>query len=196
MNAIDLLVLDAHGVVLNNPLPDFLRRVALLTGQDPDSLRARWIGELRRPAWTGTMHDAELWRRLSGGVEYDWRALLEESYEPGPAAPFLEHWAECVPLWILSNHRSHWLEPRLERFGVRDHFERVLVSDQLGRVKPDAGAFAPLLEHVAEPDSILFLDDRRRNVDSARSLGIRAIQLDGSPGWRTQVENRIPSFAQ
>ena len=32
---IDLLLLDVHGVVLNNPLRDFLREVADRTGQHP-----------------------------------------------------------------------------------------------------------------------------------------------------------------
>ena len=35
----ELLVLDVHGVVLSNPLPEFLGRVADLTGQKREVIR-------------------------------------------------------------------------------------------------------------------------------------------------------------
>ena len=190
---IELFVLDAHGVVLSNPLPRFLDRVAERTGQDPGALRARWSRELRTPAWTGEIGDDELWERLTGErpASREWRALLERSYEPGPAAPHLDRWSERVPLWILSNHRSRWLEPRLERFGLRGAFERVLVSDRIGAAKPEAGAFTPILEHARSPSSVLFLDDRARNVEAARRLGLQALRLGAAGSWLAAVERSI-----
>ena len=189
MSAPDLLVLDVHGVVLSNPLPAFLDRVADLTGRDRGETRARWKREVRLPAWTGAIEDAELWRRLTGEVRpsRDWRALLEESYELGPVAPHLERWREHASIWLLSNHRSHWLWPRLDRFGLSGLFDRVLVSDRIGHAKPDPAAFAPLLEAARSAGSILFLDDRARNVTAARALGLRALQVAPGTDWLDRV---------
>jgi len=186
MGVPDLLVLDVHGVVLSNPLPAFLDRVADLTGQDRDRVRARWRGELRLPAWTGGIGDRDLWRRLTGErhPSRDWRALLEESYEPGPVARFLEEWRARTPIWLLSNHRSHWLEPRLRRFGLEGLFDRVLVSDRIGHAKPDPAAFAPLVRAARTPASVLFLDDRERNVLAARALGLCAVQVAPGTEWQ------------
>ena len=74
------------------------------------------------------------------------------------------------PMWLLSNHRTSWLLPRLERFGVADRFERILVSDVLAAAKPSAAAFAALQGR----DDLIFYDDSQCNVDAARSFGIDA----------------------
>jgi HAD superfamily hydrolase (TIGR01509 family) len=95
-----------------------------------------------------------------------------------------------VKLWILSNHRSPWLEPRLERFDLDRFFERVLVSDRIGHAKPDAGAFAPLLESRSP---LLFLDDRKRNVEAARALGIEAVHLTHDAPWLATVDRFVLS---
>jgi len=60
--------------------------------------------------------------------------------------------------------------PRLERFGVADRFDRILVSDVLGAAKPSAVAFAALQGR----DDLVFFDDSQCNVDAARSFGIDA----------------------
>lgn len=75
---------------------------------------------------------------------------------------------------VLSNHRTDWLLPRLERFGVIDRFELILVSDAIGASKPSPGAFAALR---ARSDAVFF-DDSRRNVEAARALGIEAHVVD------------------
>jgi putative hydrolase of the HAD superfamily len=195
---IELFVLDAHGVVLNNPLPRFLDRLAERTGQERDAVRERWHRDLRTPAWTGRIGDEELWELLAGAehATHDWRAVLERSYEPGPAAPYLARWSARVPLWLLSNHRSHWLEPRLRRFGLHRAFERILVSDRIGAAKPEAGAFAPILEHVRSPSSVLFLDDRMRNVEAARALGLRAVRLTEADAWLPAVDRRLSALTK
>ena len=35
------------------------------------------------------------------------------------------------PIWLLTNHRTEWLLPRLERFCIADRFDRVLVSSAI-----------------------------------------------------------------
>jgi FMN phosphatase YigB (HAD superfamily) len=94
------------------------------------------------------------------------RADLERRYRPGPWFDWVV--AHDGPIWLLSNHRSDWLLPRLERFGLADRFERVLVSDELGAAKPSPTAFAALVDQP----SMVFFDDSRRNVEAAAALGI------------------------
>ena len=190
---IELLVLDAHGVVLNNPLAAFLDVVESRTGQAAGSLRSRWQRELRLPAWTGGIDDEDLWAQLTRGEgeASEWRLHLEAHYAVGPVFPHLGAWRQCAPLWILSNHRTAWLEARLDRFGLRDLFDRVLVSDRIGAAKPDPAAFAPLLEGGRDPESILFLDDKECNVRAARALGMRAVQVADDARWQAAVRQLL-----
>ena len=121
----------------------------------------------------------------------NWRALLEETYRLGPAALHLDELRAHAPLWLLSNHRSHWLEPRLRRFGLTGYFQRILVSDRIGQAKPEPGAFAPLLRSGYAPETILFLDDRERNIKAARTLGLNAILVGPDGAWLHEVRHAL-----
>jgi putative hydrolase of the HAD superfamily len=195
---IDLLVLDAHGVVLNTYWPRFLRSAARHTGEPVEQVLHRWHHAVRADAWLGRIGDSELWRRLlpAGGPHHDWPAMLEAGYTLGPAAPHLERWTACVPVWLLSNHRSHWLRPRLERFGLASCFEQVLVSDMIGAAKPDASAFDPLLRLRTRPEHILFVDDQIANVTAARRLGLQAVHVETGGAWVASVDSLLLLYEQ
>jgi glucose-1-phosphatase len=82
---------------------------------------------------------------------------------------------------LLSNNNAlHW--PRivtdLNLGGLIDnHF----VSHLTGRIKPDADAFAHVVEALeCRPAEVLFLDDNRLNVDAAAHFGMQAIRVIGS----------------
>jgi FMN phosphatase YigB (HAD superfamily) len=195
--AVELLVLDVHGVVLSDHLPKFLEEFADLNGEPVDDVRRRWRKGIRTPAWKGEIDDAELWRRLSGVEgEHRWRDQLEAGYQLGPAAPHLGRWSARVPIWLLSNHRTGWLLPRLKRFGIDKCFERVLVSDEIGAAKPDAGAFALIGEHVGQPQAALFVDDQMCNIEAARQLGFRVVHAAGPADWIAAVDACLDSVIE
>ena len=191
--AIELLVLDGQGVVFNDPLAAFFGQLADATGQDPGAVLARWRDELRERAWSGAIDDQAMWRALVGADRRDWGALLEAAYRPGPAAPWLPGWAAQVPVWLLTNHRTAWIEPRLDRFGLRPWFGRVLVSDALGALKPDPSVFSSVLAHVRDPAAVLLVDDQEKNVSVASTLGLSAILADPAGLWISEVDRRLGS---
>jgi putative hydrolase of the HAD superfamily len=194
-SGVELLVLDVHGVVLNAYWPDFLREIARRTGESTEEVVGRWHRSLRDDAWSGRIEEAELWRRLipSTPASGDWRAALEAGYRRGAAAPHLRRWAALLPLWLLSNHRSEWLLPRLVRFDLNDCVDRVLVSDAIGAAKPDPAAFLPILEAVSDPRRILFIDDQRRNVEVAQEMGMSALHADPHGAWVSRVDHVLRS---
>ena len=177
LQGIELLVLDVHGVVLNNPFRDFLSELARRTDQHAAHVLARWEHEVRVPAWTGKLSDRQIWRALAGRSATDWHRLLERYYRLGPLAPRLEQWKGRVPIWLLSNHRSHWLVPRLERFGLLSLVDRILVSDEMGFAKPSPEVFAPVLQAPASPEAVLYVDDQAKNTRIASRLGLQTALL-------------------
>jgi HAD superfamily hydrolase (TIGR01509 family) len=171
----EVVVLDVHGVVFNNPLPAFLAELGARSDLGVNRFKRRWRSTWRVPFWEGRLSEEEMWALVAPGLDPEGvRADLERRYRPGP-------WFEFVrrhegPIWLLSNHRSDWLVPRLDRFGIADRFDRVLVSDRLGAAKPSPAAFAALVEH----GSVVFFDDSQRNVDAARALGLTAARVSRS----------------
>jgi putative hydrolase of the HAD superfamily len=189
---VELLVLDVHGVVLTNPLMAFLGQLAEATGQSPAEVKTRWRDELRARTWTGQIREDELWRCLAGDFGgQPWRDLLEAQYELGPAAPHMRWWSQRVPIWLLSNHRSDWLMPRLDRFGLTGYFERTIISDVIGAMKPDPAAYRHVTAHVTEPALAMFVDDRSRNVATAASLGLKTVQASTEIPWISLVNSAL-----
>lgn len=168
----DIVVLDAHGVVFNRAFPAFVRRRAIERGDDPAAVWDRWRDELRLDFWEGRTTPAWMWSALfPGDCPARLSADLERLYRPGPLFPFVA--CGTHRMWLLSNHRSGWLLPRLTRFGLADRFERVLISDQRGVAKPDPAAFEPVAEAMSDA-RVCLLDDSAGNVDAARRMGIDA----------------------
>ena len=192
---VELLVFDVHGVILNAYWPRFLREIARHTNEAAEQVIERWHRSVRADAWTGKIDDAELWRRLipSAAPTSKWREALEAGYVPGPAAPHLRKWAARRPIWLLSNHRSDWLLPRLVRFDVNDCIDRVIVSDASGAAKPDPAAFHEILNGAISPRHILFVDDQARNVDVARDLGMTALRAEPEGDWIARVDDALGS---
>lgn len=189
--AIELLVLDGQGVVFNDPLAEFFGQLADATGQDRGAVMARWRDDVREQAWRGEISDVAIWSAMAGADRRDWGARLEAAYAPGPAAPRLPAWAAHVPVWLLTNHRTQWIEGRLERFGLRPWLRRILVSDALGALKPERPVFAPLLAYVRDPAAVLLIDDQEKNVLAAAALGLSAVLADPVGRWIAEVDRRL-----
>lgn len=94
--------------------------------------------------------------------------------------------AAGVPLFAITNF-SHefwpaFLAAEAEMFG---HFREVLVSGEIGLVKPDPAIYRLALERfgIAAP-SALFIDDRQENVAGAEAVGMQGHQFHDAAGLR------------
>ena len=188
-----LLVLDGQGVVFEAPFKQFLRLFAGENGLDFSEVVFRWKNQIRQRAWCGAIDDEMIWNELAGkevDVAKTMRAL-HSRYELGPAAGRLSVWSQKVPIWLLSNHRRAWLLPLLEDAGLEDAFERLLISDCTGLVKPESDAFLQLLSGDISPGEVLFVDDKRRNTEAAEKLGICTILATAGSPWVEEIEARL-----
>ena len=178
-----LILLDVHGVVFNNPLVPYLLETAKRHGRDEVEVLRLWSGELRRPFWLGQVSVSQVWEGLVPGCDPTaLSAELEERYQAGPLFRALD--AIDEPIWLLSNHRSEWLLPRLARFGLEDRFERVYVSDTIGFVKPEPEAF-DFVRQLAGGRAISYVDDNPVNVAAAGAIFDEALGLDQADRLRS-----------
>lgn len=187
-----LLVLDGQGVVFDAPFREFLRVFAHENGLDHGAVVGRWEAGLRHLAWTGNIDDEGLWNELAGRRVNLRRTMcsLRGSYRPGPAAAYLLNWSQLVPIWLLSNHRSDWVTPVLDAIDVLGVFQRLLISDTTGLVKPDPAAFRQLTDSLAGGD-ILFVDDQLHNIKAAERLGLQTVYASPDGRWVNEVDNRL-----
>ena len=75
------------------------------------------------------------------------------------------------------------------RFPFLAWFEGIVVSGEVGMIKPDPAIFRLLIERYAlDPARTVFIDDARANVEAAEALGMRAIQFRDAAALRTALD--------
>ena len=86
--------------------------------------------------------------------------------------------AAGVPLYVLSNMHRHAWQQLLQTHAFWRHFSGILVSCEVGYIKPEAEIFALLCERFRlQPAATVFFDDMAENVSAAQAFGLRARQV-------------------
>lgn len=102
------------------------------------------------------------------------------------------------PLFGLSN-MSHEVWPETcERFPILKVLRDVLISGEVGLIKPDPAIYEATHEMMGRPDkaSVFFIDDSLRNVEAARAFGFGAHHFtSGQALEKALVENGFLSSA-
>ncbi len=76
---------------------------------------------------------------------------------------------------LLSNDSVELVE-KLAGLGIMDLFDPVIISAQIGVMKPDPRAYQHTLKILNQPpQQAIFIDDRQENVSAACALGIQGV---------------------
>jgi glucose-1-phosphatase len=102
---------------------------------------------------------------------------------------------------LLSNAFDDLRAMLVERWQIADLFDDLVISAEVGLVKPDARIYQLAVERLGvAPETTVFLDDVEQNIDGARAAGLQAIWyrdpaearlelgrlLDGSDQFRSE----------
>ncbi len=91
-------------------------------------------------------------------------------------------------LMTINNESAELNQHRLEHFSLRDIFVVFFSSCWIGVLKPALRIYeVALAMSQAEPESSVFIDDRERNLEPARSLGMRTIRFTDAPRLRQEL---------
>jgi putative hydrolase of the HAD superfamily len=91
-------------------------------------------------------------------------------------------------LMTINNESDELNRQRLEKFGLRDIFTAFFSSCWLGLLKPAKRIYeVALAMSQAEPEASVFIDDRERNLEPARALGMRAIRFTDAIRLRQEL---------
>jgi len=71
---------------------------------------------------------------------------------------------------------------------LRDYFDACYLSYECKMMKPDPAFFRLMLDaEKVKPEDMLFVDDGARNIEVARSLGIRTLLAENSTDWTRTI---------
>jgi HAD superfamily hydrolase (TIGR01509 family) len=89
----------------------------------------------------------------------------------------------------LVSNCSHSTRGIVDRLGLDDAFDEVILSFEVGLRKPDPGIYREALRRLgAEPEHAVFVDDQPDYCDGAAAIGIETYLIDRS-GDTTPEEN-------
>ena len=93
-----------------------------------------------------------------------------------------------LALALLSND-SVELEARLRELELEPMFDHILISAQIGVMKPDTTAYRVTLQRLGvAPHEAVFIDDSLTNVRGAQNLGIHAIHCRPETDVRAELD--------
>jgi epoxide hydrolase-like predicted phosphatase len=136
-------------------------------------LGAEGLKEFRQAFWAGDRLDDELVALI--------RHLRDAGYRTA----------------LLSNAPAGMLQ-HLERLGIANAFDAVIISGREGLMKPDRAIFERALARLGvEAEGAIFVDDTWANVVAADQAGLRAVQFRGLPPlckWLKDLGLPVPSL--
>lgn len=92
------------------------------------------------------------------------------------------------PLAVLSNWSEETHARVYQQFEFLHWFDEVMISGQVGRIKPDPAIFRLLLDRLRRPaEECLFIDDSIANIESASELGFQTIRFTSPEALRTAL---------
>ena len=95
-------------------------------------------------------------------------------------------------LIMLSNHVSAWIDAYLKRFRLKEYFDDVIISDAVGVRKPDPEIFKIAMKRAGcKPEECAFIDDKEKNVEAARKLGMCGIVVDPKLGIPRDIDEQL-----
>jgi 2-haloacid dehalogenase len=191
------VVFDLGGVLIDWD-PRYLYRS--LFGGDEAAMEA-FLAEVTTPDWNSQQDAGRPWaeaieslarkhperRELISAFWLRWTETLGEAIEPTVEILGELHRAG-VRLFALSNWSAETFPLAKPRYPFLEWFEGIVISGELGVVKPDARIFRHLLARYGlDPAATVFIDDSEANVRAALDLGMRAIRFEDAHELRRDL---------
>lgn len=77
---------------------------------------------------------------------------------------------------LLSNTSAEYLRKLLHEHNLNKYFDAVVISSEVGMLKPDPSIFKHILADLGtQPSETIFIDDSPRNVTGANAVGMVGI---------------------
>jgi haloacid dehalogenase superfamily, subfamily IA, variant 3 with third motif having DD or ED/haloacid dehalogenase superfamily, subfamily IA, variant 1 with third motif having Dx(3-4)D or Dx(3-4)E len=101
----------------------------------------------------------------------------------------LEYLRKKYQTGLITNGRTDIQYGKIDRMGIRGHFDIILVSEEAGVKKPDAVIFRMALQALGlSPEQCVYVGDHPVNdVAGAANVGMKTIWLQSNQPWREEL---------
>jgi epoxide hydrolase-like predicted phosphatase len=132
-------------------------------------------------AMTVDMH-WEAVRKALGISQEDLQSFLDQYWSADDVnwrlLDFIKNLHPVYKVGLLSNAWDNLRQTMHDRWNIDGLFDELVISAEVGMVKPDPRIFHLVLEKLGvQPVEAVFIDDMLVNIDAARQQGLAAIQF-------------------
>lgn len=180
----DAIVFDFDGTIIDTEWPHYSSvrdEFALLGLELPLEEWRERTGRGDNEHWSDVArrqlgHDFDVAEAVERGRENKNRDTRRQALRPGVLTT-LDHAARAgIPLAVASSSPRDWVEPHLERLGVRAFFAHVTTRDDVERAKPWPDLFEAAAAAIAvNPTAIVAIEDSHHGVVAAKAAGMTVI---------------------
>jgi len=181
MERIKCVVFDLMGVIFEeahavaNLLIPFIERECGYTRRD--EVRRRY-----REASLGLISARDFWVGISDDYPEIQKKYLDFCLKVDPDfIPTIETLKGKYLLAILSNDVGEWSKYLIDKHGYGKFFGETVISSDVQSRKPDEKIYRILIGRLQArqmiPQQCIFIDDRLKNLKTAKDLGIKTIHL-------------------
>lgn len=169
-----------HAVALDRFLVEYERARAEQLARLADGLREidfadRFAAVIQ--ACGATPQDAQAWGHVAAERYHRFQQALIHAYDQ-PAKVLAELRARGIRVALVSNYaHGGVVRDSLSRLGLLAHFDAVIVSGEVGYVKPHPRIFEAALESlgVAADEAVMVGNDLECDIEGARKAGLRTV---------------------
>jgi putative hydrolase of the HAD superfamily len=107
------------------------------------------------------------------------------------AVEVLEHMQKNgMKLGLITNGSTHAQHAKINQVGLWDHFNVIIVSDDVQIKKPDRRVFDMALQQLdVKPERSIFIGDHPTNdIEGARKAGMNVVWFQGFREWDKSIE--------
>lgn len=117
-------------------------------------------------------------------VNYVKNALLMEH-----AAEIMRYVSRKYKMGLITNGKTIIQYGKIDRLGIRDLFDFILVSEEAGVKKPDNRIFEMAMNKLGlSPEQCLYIGDHPKNdIEGAGLAGMKTIWFEVNQPWRAEI---------
>ena len=146
-----------------------------------DMISAEKINEMYLKASLGEISSFDFWNELGFGSKYP---EIERNYLDtylridSEFVEIAKTLSKNYSLAILSNDVKEWSNYLRTKFDLSRLFKIIIISGEVGYLKPDKRIYNILLDRIQSPSSdCVFVDDRAKNLRPGSEIGIKTIRF-------------------
>jgi HAD superfamily hydrolase (TIGR01509 family) len=185
------IIFDCFGVLVGRGFENTYRTA----GGDPNGDR-EFIDDMLGKANMGLISDDEFRAGMADKLGIDageWRNLVKSAEQPDiDLLNFVKKMRLQYKTALLSNANKGSVERKIGEAWLKSCFDAVVVSAEIGMVKPDPRIYYSTAKKLGLPASeCVFIDDAQIYVDGAKTVGMHAILYRGLESLKTDLETLL-----